>query len=56
MERDVKIVRQFDKVFQIYCVLFKELEREQQLALQCSCKENKTQRNTKIIFGWRSVT
>jgi hypothetical protein len=31
MDRDVKGVRQLDKIFEMYCVLFKELERGQQL-------------------------
>ena len=38
MDRDIKICRQFDKVFETYCVLIKELEREKQLSLECFCK------------------
>ena len=57
MDRDIKIVRQFDKVFETYCITFKKLkEREKQLSLQCFCKEKKTLGDIKIIFVWRSVT
>jgi len=51
MNRAITIVRQFDKVFETYCVLFKELEVENQQSSQCFCKQKKTLRDTKIILG-----
>ena len=55
MDRDIRIVRQFDRVFETYCVLFKELEKEKQQLSQCFCKQKNTLSYTKIILGWRSV-
>jgi hypothetical protein len=44
MDRNTKIVRQLEQVFEAYCMMFKGLKGgggEKQLPSQCFCKEKK---------------